>query len=152
MGQKLGSGTNNEKKLEKDHSKNLRELPPVIRFKQKVSFWGTMFIGVGLIGLGILTFVAPEMSSKNYGIPTSESGNGWVMACGVRDLVFGFFLILISADRLRLPIVLGLLLMIPIGDVLFSTFYGNSVSSTFIHFGGTLVIAFVMVCSLYSET
>lgn len=73
------------------------------------------------MALGSIFILAPEMGGAIFGIPAPEGeGASWPAVVGLRDLVFGGYVIALAlySDRRAVGVMLGVTALIPLGDVL----------------------------------
>jgi hypothetical protein len=101
--------------------------------------------GVFLL-LGLLFVFAPRAGAALFGIPAPEGhGLSYVSAIGLRDLAFGAYLAALSrlATRRAVGTVLGLTVLIPVGDVIlvFLERGFESPKHLLLHAGSGLVMA-----------
>jgi hypothetical protein len=78
-------------------------------------------LALGFIGVGVLFLGAPGIGTLLFGLPAPEWTHvGYLIAIGLRDLVFGICLLILSltANRHILAQILAAIVMIPIGDTL----------------------------------
>lgn len=92
-------------------------MPPI----RNRAAWPALVPAIGLMALGSIFILAPEMGGAIFGIPAPEGeGASWLAVVGLRDLVFGGYVIALAlySDRRAVGVVLGVTALIPLGDVL----------------------------------
>ena len=74
--------------------------------------------------LGLLFLTAPRLGAALFGLPAPEgSAFGYLPAIGLRDLAFGLYLAALAWTAPRaLALILGITVLIPVGDVLIVAF------------------------------
>jgi len=85
------------------------------------STWLVRFLAAAFVGLGLLFILAPRAGAALFGLPAPEgAGFGYLPAIGLRDLAFGFYLLILSftATRRVLGLIFAATVIIPIGDVI----------------------------------
>ena len=85
------------------------------------STWLVLALSAVFVLLGLLFVVAPRAGAALFGITAPEGpGLSYVSAIGLRDLAFGAYLAVLSrlSTRRAVGTVLGLTVLIPIGDVI----------------------------------
>ena len=85
------------------------------------STWLVRLLAAAFVGLGLLFVLAPHAGAALFGLPAPEgAGFGYLPAIGLRDLAFGFYLLILSfiATRRALGLIFAATVIIPIGDVI----------------------------------
>jgi hypothetical protein len=83
--------------------------------------WLVLALSGVFVFLGMLFIFAPRVGAALFGIAAPEGpGLAYVTAIGLRDLAFGLYLAALSrlSTRRAIGMVLGLTVLIPIGDVI----------------------------------
>jgi Domain of unknown function (DUF4267) len=83
--------------------------------------WPALVLACVFVALGGLLVAAPRWGGAVYGLPAPEGETAaWPAIVGIRDLVFGLYLLAlaVTASRRALAVVLGVTVLIPVGDVL----------------------------------
>jgi hypothetical protein len=110
------------------------------------STWLVLALSSVFVALGIVFVFAPRTAAALFGIAAPEEpGLSYVSAIGLRDLAFGSYLAALSrlSTRRMVGIVLGLTVLIPVGDVilvLLERGFG-SLAHLLLHVGSGLVMA-----------
>lgn len=110
---------------------------------------GSLCLGGGLIGLGVLCLVHPHFAADTYGLPLHAScatptrtDEGWVIVTGLRDLVLGMStLALLTLQPGSMRVFTLMLLPLPIGDAFVAHAYGGSATSVATHALGSVAVA-----------
>jgi Domain of unknown function (DUF4267) len=110
------------------------------------STWLVLALSGVFVLLGVLFVFAPRAGAALFGIAAPEgSGLSYVSAIGLRDLGFGAYLAALSrlSTRRAVGTVLGLTVLIPIGDVIlvFLERGFESLTHLLLHAGSGLVMA-----------
>ena len=110
------------------------------------STWLVLALSGVFVLLGLLFIVAPRAGAALFGIAAPEGpGLSYVSAIGLRDLAFGAYLAALSrlSTRRAVGTVLGLTVLIPIGDVIlvFLERGFDSLTHLLLHAGSGLVMA-----------
>ncbi len=110
------------------------------------STWLVLALSAVFVLLGLLFIFAPRAGAALFGIAAPEGlGLSYVSAIGLRDLAFGAYLAALSrlATRRAVGTVLGLTVLIPIGDVIlvFLERGFESLTHLLLHAGSGLVMA-----------
>ena len=94
-----------------------QEEPPI----RDAAAWPALVPVLALVALGVVFVAAPDLGAAIFGLPAPEGGGvAWIAVVGLRDLAFGgyvFALALFSTRRV-VGLVLGMTVLIPLGDVL----------------------------------
>jgi uncharacterized membrane protein len=80
-----------------------------------------MGLAAVFVGLGIIFLVAPRLGALVFGVPAPEGeALVYLPVIGLRDLAFGLYLAALAmlASRRTVGIVLGLTVLIPVGDMI----------------------------------
>lgn len=91
-------------------------LPP-----SEPSTWLVWLLAANFVGLGLLFLVAPRWGAGLFGLPAPEGASfGYLPAIGLRDLAFGFYLLILSltSGRWSLGLIFGATVLIPVGDMI----------------------------------
>ena len=83
--------------------------------------WPALFLAIALMALGCVFVFAPRLGAAIFGLPAPEgSSAAWVAVVGVRDLVFGSYVLVLAScsTRRAVGLVLGMTALIPLGDIL----------------------------------
>jgi len=83
--------------------------------------WLVLALSGVFVLLGLLFVFAPRAGAALFGIPAEEgSGLSYVSAIGLRDLALGFYLfaLLRLSTRRAIGAILGITVLIPVGDVI----------------------------------
>ena len=83
--------------------------------------WIVLAPGIGLVLLGLVLIASPEAGAAIFGLPAPVgTARGYLPAIGVRDVVFGLYILALAAfaGRRAVGIVLALTVLIPVGDIL----------------------------------
>ncbi len=84
--------------------------------------WPALVLAAVFLGLGGLFILAPRAGAALFGLPApeGEAAFAWLAVVGLRDLVFGLYLVVLAlvATPRALGAVLGTTVLIPLGDVL----------------------------------
>ena len=86
------------------------------------STWLVLALSGVFVLLGVLFVFAPRAGAALFGLPAPEGpGLAYVSVIGLRDLAFGLYLLALSrlSTRRAVGTVLGLTVIIPVGDVIF---------------------------------
>lgn len=110
------------------------------------STWLVLALSGVFIILGLLFILAPRVGAALFGIAAPEgSGLSYVSAIGLRDLAFGAYLAALSrlSTRRAVGTVLGLTILIPVGDVIlvFLERGFESLTHLLLHAGSGIVMA-----------
>ncbi len=85
------------------------------------AFVVVMGLAAVFVGLGIIFLVAPRLGALVFGVPAPEGeALVYLPVIGLRDLAFGLYLAALAmlASRRTVGIVLGLTVLIPVGDMI----------------------------------
>lgn len=85
------------------------------------STWLIWALSAVFVGIGFIFMFAPRAGAAIYGLAAPpETGPAYLIAIGLRDLAFGLYLFTLSryASRRALGLILGITVLIPVGDVL----------------------------------
>jgi hypothetical protein len=83
--------------------------------------WLVIAPAIGLVLLGVALVASPALGAAIFGLPLPPgSAAGYVPAIGVRDIVFGLYILALAwfSSRRAVGIVLALTALIPLGDIL----------------------------------
>lgn len=83
--------------------------------------WPALVLAGVFVALGGLFIAAPRWGAAVFGLPAPVGeATAWPAVVGIRDLVFGLYLLALArvASRRALAAVLGVTVLIPLGDVL----------------------------------
>jgi hypothetical protein len=110
------------------------------------STWLVLALAGVFVLLGLLFVFAPRVGADLFGIAAPEGpGLSYVSAIGLRDLAFGAYLAALSrlATRRAVGTVLGLTVLIPVGDVVlvFLEHGFESPKHLLLHAGSGLIMA-----------
>jgi len=102
---------------------------------------GTITLALGFIAMCVMCLVAPANAASMYGIKADK--NGWLVACGLRDLAFGVAtLALYTLCKPALVVFVASCLVVPVGDMaVVSAFSGGDISAMAPHAVGVVCIA-----------
>ena len=84
------------------------------------SAWLVLALASVFVLLGLLFLIAPRFGAALFGLPAPEgSAFGYLPAIGLRDLAFGCYLAALArtAPPAALALVLGITVLIPVGDL-----------------------------------
>jgi hypothetical protein len=82
--------------------------------------WLVVALALGLLLIGILFIRAPRLGAAIFGLPAPEgTALLYLPAIGLRDIAFGLFILALVrlASRRAVGVVLGLAVLIPVGDL-----------------------------------
>jgi hypothetical protein len=89
--------------------------------RNSVAFWLVALFGIGLIGVGAASLVAPQTAASLFGVPASGgSTSAYIWAAGTRDIAIGGFVLVLIGLRVNARVVGALMLvvaLIPVGDL-----------------------------------
>jgi Domain of unknown function (DUF4267) len=92
--------------------------PPI----RRAADWPALLPALGLMALGGLFILAPDLGALIFGLPAPEdtTAAAWIPVVGLRDLAFGGYVLVLAAfsDRRAVGLVLAVTSLIPVGDVL----------------------------------
>jgi hypothetical protein len=83
--------------------------------------WPALALSAAFVALGGVFVAAPRWGAAVFGLPAPEGvAAAWPAVVGIRDVVFGLYLLVLAlvAARRTLARVLGVSVLIPLGDVL----------------------------------
>jgi hypothetical protein len=109
------------------------------------STWLVWALSGVFVVLGLLVLFAPRAGAALFGIPEPPGqGLAYVIAIGLRDLAFGLYLFALTrlAPRRTVGVILGITVLIPVGDVmLVAAERGFAASHLLLHAASGLVLA-----------
>jgi hypothetical protein len=82
--------------------------------------WPALLLAAGLMALGAVFIIWPRLGAAIFGLPAPDGpAVAWLAVVGVRDLVFGSYVIGLAllASRHALGLVLALTALIPVSDI-----------------------------------
>jgi Domain of unknown function (DUF4267) len=89
--------------------------------RNSVAFWLVALFGIGLIGVGAASLVAPQTAAALFGVPASGgSTSAYIWAAGTRDIAIGGFVLVLVGLRVNARVVGAFMLVvavIPVGDL-----------------------------------
>ena len=127
---------------------NFLEMPPltVASIAHLLFNIGSVFLSLGLTGLGVLCMVSPGTAATLYGLPSDNIP--WVQVAGLRDLGLGLasislYLFCPSAMRFYTLAILP----IPAGDAYLTHVSGGTIDGFLSHSFGIVAIGTLAACA-----
>src|SRR3954452_20281900 len=82
--------------------------------------WLVLAPGVGLVLIGVVFILSPNLGAAIFGVPAPPGSGPYLIAVGLWDLAFGFYILALGlfSSRRAVGIVLALTILIPLGDIL----------------------------------
>lgn len=121
--------------------------------RDSLLFWLTILVPLGLIAIGVIANLNPELASIAFGIPVVDSStSAFVRAAGIRDIFAGLAILalLLKGSRRATGIVFALAIVIPVCDGLLVFHHAGFVSPIFLHWISAIYMAVISYFLLHS--
>ena len=82
--------------------------------------WLVLAPGIGLVFIGVVFVLRPDWGAAIFGVPAPPGSEPYLIAIGLRDIAFGFYILALAlfSSRQAVGLVLALTVLIPLGDIL----------------------------------
>ena len=82
--------------------------------------WLVLAPGIGLVFIGVVFIFRPDWGAAIFGVPAPPGSEPYLIAIGLRDVAFGFYILALAlfSSRQAVGLVLALTVLIPLGDIL----------------------------------
>jgi 3-hydroxyisobutyrate dehydrogenase len=82
--------------------------------------WLVLAPGIGLVFIGVVFVLRPDWGAAIFGVPAPPGSEPYLIAIGLRDIAFGFYILALAlfSSRQAVGVVLALTVLIPLGDIL----------------------------------
>jgi hypothetical protein len=128
------------KKAAKKAPMKLPKLPSKAAVVHAGAVFGSLCLGLGLVFLGALCAVKPELAATMYGLKATETS--YVIAAGLRDFALGLAtLAIFKFNKSALLFLACAILTVPLGDSALTYTLSGSLTAVAPHAVGTVCIA-----------